>query len=214
MPPLHFSKPGTTHVYVVRRADFPALVARKMDGGDDVFGKHSTLTRLYSWLPSWLHPPRSHSPASSSSGSSSSGSSSSQWWYENETTLPKYATEKQRLETFRDWSAATAATAKHFVRPSELARAGFFYTGRGDVVECFACGGTLRDWCDADRDPWTCHAVRFPRCSYVRENKFTRTEDDDRDESATQNAACGGRRVEQETRGGLPECVSGKCKDQ
>ncbi|XP_041352484.1 baculoviral IAP repeat-containing protein 7-B-like [Gigantopelta aegis] len=51
-----------------------------------------------------------------------------------------------------------------------LATAGFFYAGHGDSVRCFCCGGTLRSWERSD-DPWIEHAVWFPRCTYVIQEK-------------------------------------------
>ena len=44
------------------------------------------------------------------------------------------------------------------------------FSGYGDYVRCFFCGGGLRNWESGD-DPWTEHAKWFPRCAFVRQNK-------------------------------------------
>ncbi|XP_071112519.1 baculoviral IAP repeat-containing protein 7-B-like isoform X6 [Haliotis cracherodii] len=58
-----------------------------------------------------------------------------------------------------------------------IAEAGFFYTGFGDSVKCFSCGGALRNW-QKDDDPWIEHARWFPRCPYVRQQKGNEFVDD------------------------------------
>ena len=59
---------------------------------------------------------------------------------------PKYASLNARYASFdrRPFSITQAAA---------LALAGFFCEGNGDHVQCFFCGGGLRDWNDGD-DPW------------------------------------------------------------
>ena len=44
-----------------------------------------------------------------------------------------YKIEAERLKTFEAWSIS-------FIRPADLANAGFVYTGRGDCVRCVFCG--------------------------------------------------------------------------
>ncbi|KAF4529922.1 hypothetical protein B566_EDAN018169, partial [Ephemera danica] len=51
-------------------------------------------------------------------------------------------------------------------RPEELVESGFYYTGRGDRVICFYCGGGLKDWGVGD-GAWVEHAVWFPNCQYL-----------------------------------------------
>ncbi|XP_067675407.1 baculoviral IAP repeat-containing protein 7-like isoform X2 [Haliotis asinina] len=58
-----------------------------------------------------------------------------------------------------------------------MAEAGFFYTGHGDSVKCYSCGGALRNW-QADDDPWIEHARWFPRCPYLRHQKGDEFVDD------------------------------------
>ncbi|PIO14634.1 hypothetical protein AB205_0053550, partial [Aquarana catesbeiana] len=67
--------------------------------------------------------------------------------------------EASRLRTFRDWPGS--------VSPSLLARAGFFYLGTGDRVQCFSCGGILRSWEPGDRAD-TEHHKYFPTCPFLR----------------------------------------------
>lgn len=65
-----------------------------------------------------------------------------------------------RLGTFSDWPA----TAK--VAATDLARAGFFYTGGTDRVQCAFCHGYLRNWVDGDT-PDGEHRRHFPHCPFV-----------------------------------------------
>ena len=74
--------------------------------------------------------------------------------------------EAVRLSTFHDWPER----AKHIVEPSDLARAGMFYTGQADRVECAFCGGYLRNWVQGD-DPAVEHRRHFPDCSFNRHQK-------------------------------------------
>ena len=41
--------------------------------------------------------------------------------------------------------------------PTELAGAGFYYTGQADWVECFQCGTNLQSW-QPSGSPWHRHA--------------------------------------------------------
>ncbi|KAJ8315810.1 hypothetical protein KUTeg_007960, partial [Tegillarca granosa] len=75
------------------------------------------------------------------------------------------ATVAARIDTFdimHDWPNQSAFQSKR-----NLAEAGFFYTGTRDNVQCFKCGGGLRNW-DKRSDPWREHARWFPWCKYVR----------------------------------------------
>ncbi|NXV40950.1 BIR7B protein, partial [Uria aalge] len=78
----------------------------------------------------------------------------------NEPEYPEMVTEEMRLSTFRNWPRYTD------MRPEQLARAGFFYTGQDDVVRCFYCDGGVRNWSFSD-DPWTEHAKWYPGCEFV-----------------------------------------------
>merc|ERR1712183_580334 len=72
-----------------------------------------------------------------------------------------FVTQNSRLETFATWPIQLAQT------PSELASAGFFYTGCGDKVRCFSGGCGLEMWEPGDR-PRLEHSKWYPDCSFVR----------------------------------------------
>ncbi|XP_010180800.1 PREDICTED: baculoviral IAP repeat-containing protein 7 [Mesitornis unicolor] len=78
----------------------------------------------------------------------------------NEPEHPEMLTEEVRLSTFRNWPQYTD------IHPEQLARAGFFYSGQGDVVRCFYCGGGVRSWSFGD-DPWREHAKWYPGCDFL-----------------------------------------------
>ncbi|XP_041255097.1 baculoviral IAP repeat-containing protein 7 [Onychostruthus taczanowskii] len=78
----------------------------------------------------------------------------------NEPEYPEMVTEEMRLSTFENWPQNSS------VHPEQLARAGFFYTGRGDVVRCFYCDGGVRSWSFGD-DPWREHAKWYPECEFL-----------------------------------------------
>lgn len=70
---------------------------------------------------------------------------------------------KKRLLSFREWPKAIAQ------KPRVLAAAGFYYKNRGDIVQCFCCGGIVKQWLETD-DPWLEHMKHFPLCPHIREN--------------------------------------------
>ncbi|KAJ8029980.1 Baculoviral IAP repeat-containing protein 7-B [Holothuria leucospilota] len=76
---------------------------------------------------------------------------------------PKYSMENQRFDSYKRWPHV-------HLKPSLLARAGFFYSGKGDQVTCFYCGGTLQNWKRED-DPWVEHARLFRGCEWLRQQK-------------------------------------------
>ncbi|KAF4529126.1 hypothetical protein B566_EDAN017189 [Ephemera danica] len=73
---------------------------------------------------------------------------------------PSYGSEASRLQTYDNWPLSLPQ------KPIDLAKAGFYYTGRGDRVICFQCGGGLKDWGKGD-DPWVEHAVWFQTCAHL-----------------------------------------------
>lgn len=79
---------------------------------------------------------------------------------------PEYAVEANRLKSFEDWPKAMKQ------KPQQLSDAGFFYTGKGDRVACFSCGGGLKDWEQSD-DPWEQHGMWYEKCEYVKLVKGT-----------------------------------------
>ncbi|KAH8286105.1 hypothetical protein KR054_002713 [Drosophila jambulina] len=74
---------------------------------------------------------------------------------------PEFAVESTRLRTFEAWPRNLKQ------KPHQLAEAGFFYTGVGDRVRCFSCGGGLKDWDDND-EPWEEHARWLSQCRFVK----------------------------------------------
>ncbi len=75
--------------------------------------------------------------------------------------FPDMAVEAKRIESYSDWPK----TIKQ--RPQQLSDAGFFYTGKGDRVQCFSCGGGLKDWEEND-DPWEQHGMWYGQCEYLK----------------------------------------------
>jgi len=65
-----------------------------------------------------------------------------------------------RLLTFEDWPRSS----KPF--PKELAEAGFFYTGKSDVVTCSFCKGSLFRWGEEDI-PFEVHSKYYSNCKYL-----------------------------------------------
>ncbi|KAJ1531810.1 hypothetical protein ONE63_000464 [Megalurothrips usitatus] len=68
--------------------------------------------------------------------------------------------EESRLRTFQNWPANAA------VDPQRIAKAGFYYTGRGLEVQCFCCGGRLEDWNYGDQ-VMARHRRLTPGCPFV-----------------------------------------------
>ncbi|NXS92879.1 XIAP ligase, partial [Jacana jacana] len=73
---------------------------------------------------------------------------------------PAMCSEETRLKSFHNWPLNSQLT------PNELANAGFYYTGVGDQVACFCCGGKLKHWEPSDR-AWSEHKRHFPKCFFV-----------------------------------------------
>lgn len=73
---------------------------------------------------------------------------------------PEFKNEAHRLASFEDWPIALKQ------KPKELVEAGFFYSGVGDKVVCFCCGGGLKHWENVDI-PWEQHALWYHDCQYL-----------------------------------------------
>ncbi|XP_045179700.2 baculoviral IAP repeat-containing protein 7-like isoform X2 [Mercenaria mercenaria] len=73
---------------------------------------------------------------------------------------PRYQTMEARMASFKDFPKQNNVSAQ------QLAVAGLFYTGKGDLCRCFTCDGGLKDWSSGD-DPVKEHATYFPNCSYI-----------------------------------------------
>ncbi|KAK3577776.1 hypothetical protein CHS0354_010979 [Potamilus streckersoni] len=77
---------------------------------------------------------------------------------------PEFAERSRRLYSFKEWPAKLPQ------KPEEMAECGFYYTGQEDIVQCFYCGGGLKQW-QSDDDPWIEHIRWYPNCSYVHKKK-------------------------------------------
>jgi E3 ubiquitin-protein ligase XIAP len=73
---------------------------------------------------------------------------------------PNFMSTAKREESFKLWPLGMSQ------KPNQLVEAGFYYTGNGDRVICFQCGGGLKDWARNDT-PWEEHAKWFSRCPYL-----------------------------------------------
>lgn len=80
---------------------------------------------------------------------------------DNPCKYPLYKSIQARLDSYKDWPISMNQ------RPREMAKAGFFYTGRGDRVTCFECGTKLRDW-ELDSVPSDVHQQFSPLCDFAR----------------------------------------------
>lgn len=68
---------------------------------------------------------------------------------------------ESRLKTFEGWPPQISQ------KPEELAKAGFYYTGKGDQVLCFHCGLGLKDWGPGDII-WEQHALFYSKCEFYQ----------------------------------------------
>ncbi|XP_055959448.1 baculoviral IAP repeat-containing protein 7-B-like isoform X2 [Patella vulgata] len=78
-----------------------------------------------------------------------------------DSTRQTMVVEEARLRTFGNWPRYLA------VIPTELARAGFYYLGSADRVQCAFCRGILRDWEEAE-SPVAEHWRYFSSCEFLR----------------------------------------------
>lgn len=75
--------------------------------------------------------------------------------------FPDHATLSQRLGSFKRGNVSRGHMAEG------LADAGWFWIGPGDKVQCFQCGGNLRDW-EPEDDPWEEHKRWYSHCPYIK----------------------------------------------
>ncbi|XP_038059132.1 baculoviral IAP repeat-containing protein 7-like [Patiria miniata] len=75
--------------------------------------------------------------------------------------------EMNRLATFKNWPHSAPVTA------NALARAGFFFLGIGDQVQCFACLGIIKEWEFGDLAMGE-HKKHYPNCPFVRDQTHKR----------------------------------------
>lgn len=73
-----------------------------------------------------------------------------------------------RIGTYVGWPGQDFS-GKGTAKPSvvDLARAGFYFTGRGDCVCCFSCGLQIGDW-ERHHEPFIVHTTRSPQCALVK----------------------------------------------
>ena len=70
------------------------------------------------------------------------------------------ANSTDRAVTFNSWPRQIVQ------KPGEMASSGFYYTGRGDVVQCFYCSIHLKHWEQTDR-PDVEHKRHSPECKFL-----------------------------------------------
>lgn len=75
---------------------------------------------------------------------------------------PKFRSRDARMASFKCWEYS------NIVKPHQLVEAGFFYSGRKDLVICFCCGCRLEDWQIGDV-AWKEHKVWSPDCDWLKE---------------------------------------------
>ncbi|XP_045195482.2 baculoviral IAP repeat-containing protein 7-A-like isoform X1 [Mercenaria mercenaria] len=74
--------------------------------------------------------------------------------------FPQYAVYSKRLESFEAWPEYIP------VDKIDLVDAGLVYTGVGDSVRCYFCGGGLRNW-EYGVVPMEEHAKWYPKCPHI-----------------------------------------------
>ncbi len=74
----------------------------------------------------------------------------------------KYANTSLRLQSFEHWPLS------HAVSSYQLATVGFYYTGRGAEVRCFACGVSYDRWKPRDV-PLLIHRQLSPLCQFLQQ---------------------------------------------
>lgn len=74
---------------------------------------------------------------------------------------PEMALYTDRLKSFELWSPQILPSRE------DLARAGFFYTGRSDVVRCFGCDIAVWRWEKSD-NPWAEHLKWSQECDFLQ----------------------------------------------
>lgn len=77
-----------------------------------------------------------------------------------ETDGRDFKKESERLASFTGWSCS-------YVTPASLAKAGFYYTKKDDLVKCAYCGIEIGKWEPGD-DALRDHKKWSPDCPYVK----------------------------------------------
>ncbi|MCK5894124.1 MAG: hypothetical protein KAG53_06855 [Endozoicomonadaceae bacterium] len=92
--------------------------------------------------------------------------------YEGEISRIEYNDFSDRERSFVEGAWLSDGKPKR----SDLAGAGFFYTGNKDVVYCFFCGGDLNEW-KPDDNPYADHRDHYSHCGYIQSSNFLKMED-------------------------------------
>lgn len=75
---------------------------------------------------------------------------------------PMFMAYEKRLKTYDSWPKLVQTR-------ESMASAGLYYSGLGDKVRCFHCGGGIKGW-EKDDDPMKEHARLYSGCPFVRNN--------------------------------------------
>ncbi|XP_013394141.1 baculoviral IAP repeat-containing protein 3-like [Lingula anatina] len=73
----------------------------------------------------------------------------------------EYKFEVGRLLSFKTWPSVSSSA-----HPTRLARAGFYYMGRGEEVRCYSCNVLIKDWKLGD-NPFQRHSALSPHCLHI-----------------------------------------------
>lgn len=88
---------------------------------------------------------------------------------------PEFADLEKRLESFASWPQFLTPT------PRDLAEAGFFYMGFGDVTFCYSCGKCISMWLSTEH-PLVLHKRWGPDCKFIQSKFNAKGKDDDDDD--------------------------------
>ena len=86
--------------------------------------------------------------------------------------VANYLFYENRLKTFQNWPRQISPNKY------DLAKAGLYYTGEGDIVKCFACGVRLHQWLAKDTALEE-HRKWSPQCVFLKIIGIKETEDSD-----------------------------------
>jgi hypothetical protein len=87
-------------------------------------------------------------------------------------THPDMMMYEDRLQSFKQWPKQILPDKYN------LARAGFIYTGEGDIVQCFGCSIRVSQWEKTDF-PWAEHLKWSPDCVFLKMNGYGVQQKDD-----------------------------------
>ncbi len=77
----------------------------------------------------------------------------------------KFQSYDDRRRSFKNWPKSFAEFQIH-----NFCKAGFFYTGKSDKIECFFCGLRLCNWID-NEIPVEQHIIFSPKCAFLKMTK-------------------------------------------